>query len=309
MPILVGTSLGGVGAIGPAPDLTDVTWTTATGRITRLSDWPSGYLVQPGARGLDMPAYVAYEDESPGIDGNYRRGTRATAREVMLPIAIYSDDGRIAFLARKRQLLRDMNPQLGRGTITLAEADGSARSIIAFYASGAEGDETEDAAGRTWTNYNLTFTCESPYWLGDPLRKTFRVAGGGSFFPSGVPWNVSDSQVLGDHVMMTNPGDVVAFPVWTINGPMTTATFTNNDTGETFTLTHTLVAGDTVVIDCRERVKTVLLNGTTNLWPDLDETATLFGLQPDVNDVSLDVSGTTSATQITLDLVPRYLSA
>ncbi|MER6809992.1 hypothetical protein ABT299_11995 [Spirillospora sp. NPDC000708] len=300
-----------IGTHGPPPELTTVTWESPLGQVTILSDWPSGYLVQPGARGLDMPTFKAYEDESPGIHGNRRRDTKANAREIMIPIAIYADDGRPAFLERKRRLLRDLSPLDGdgRGTLTLTEADGSSRSITAIYASGAEGAEDADSAGRRWITYGLTFMCESPFWLGPEFTRTFRGVGDDTpFFPSGVPWVVSDSQVLGTGVKITNPGDVPAFPVWTISGPISAATFTH-PAGGSWTLTRNLSAADVAVIDCRERIETAILNGTENLWPNIDEAAVLWPLLRGTNTVDLVVAGSTSATTVKVRLQPRYLSA
>lgn len=308
MPILV-SAITGAGSAGQPPELTTVTWTSATGAVTILSDWPSGWLVQPGIRGLDMPVWQAYEDESPSIDGNFRRGTRAKAREIMIPLVIFADEGRTAFMARKRALLAAMNPQAGMGTLTLTEPDGSLRRISAYYSAGAEGTQDVDTSGRRWVSYGLTFTCPSPFWLGADVGRTFRVSAGGSFFPSGVPWNVADSQVIGSHVAITNPGDVTAYPVWTIQGPATAAVFTNNLTGEVWTFTGTLLITDTLVVDCRERIKTVTLNGVTNLWPDLSVDSVLWALGDGLNDVSLTVSGSTAATVVSFALTPRYLAA
>jgi phage-related protein len=296
---------------GPTPDLTTVTWTSPLGRSTVLSDWPSGYLVQPGARGLDMPTFKAFEDESPTIHGNRRRATKANAREIMIPVVIYADDGRQAFLARKRRLLEDLSPldgDDGRGTLTLTEANGSARSITAIYASGAEGSEDLDAAGRRWISYALTFVAESPFWLGTDIGREFRAPNDEPFFPFGIPWAVADSQVLGAGVQIVNPGNVPAYPIWTINGPISRATFTH-PSGGSWTLTRDLTGGDVAVVDTRERIGTALLNGAENLWPDIDETAVMWPLLPGLNTVDLIVTGSTSDTVVSFRLTPRYLTS
>ncbi|WP_141575835.1 phage tail domain-containing protein [Actinomadura sp. WMMA1423] len=310
MPIMA-QRISDVGQGGPAQSLTTVKWTSPLGRVTHLSDWPTGYLVQPGARGLDMPTFKAYETESPQIHGNRRTGTKANAREIMIPVVIYSHDGRAAFLERKRQLLKDLSPldgDGGRGTLTLTEPDGSSRSITAIYASGAEGSEDLDAAGRRWTAYGLTWTCESPFWEGKPFGRSFRAGVVENFFPSGVPWEVADSQVLGADVRIFNPGDVQAFPVWTLRGPMESATFTHPAAG-TWTLTRTLALGDVAVIDTRERIKTALLNDAVDLWPNIDEAAVLWPLLSGENRVDLVVTGSTPDTVVEFEVTPRYLSA
>jgi hypothetical protein len=305
-------------ASGPAPgtptpppygplEAPEVTWTDAQGRVTVLSDDENGWVVQPGATGFDMPPYQMYSDESPEIDGSAIRQVRAQARTMMLPVAVFSDVSRADFLARKRGLRRSLNPKLGAGTLTITETDGTQRSIDAYYTSGGEGDEATDSAGMRYQMMALIFTAPSPFWLGDPVHQDFQVAQSGTFFPL-LPLAVADSQVLGD-VIISNTGDDVAYPVWTIRGPATSVILTNVTTGATMTLTQTLTSGDTVVIDTRERVQTVVMNGSTNLWSKLSAGAALWGLEPFDNEVTLTLAGADSNTLVSLDYRPRYLSA
>lgn len=311
MPILVAAAGTPPGVVNPPPlgplEAPTVTWTDAQGRITVLSDDSNGWVLQPGATGFDMPTYQSYSDESPEIDGNFVRQIRAQARTLMLPIAVFSDVSRGDFLLKKRGLRRSLNPKLGMGTLEITEVDGTSRSIGAYYQSGGEGDEALDSGGMRYQMVALTFTCPSPFWIGDPVHRDFQVAQSGTFFPI-LPLQVADSQVLGD-VFVTNDGDDVAYPVWTIRGPATSVVLTNVTSGQSLTLSQSLTSGDTVVIDTRERVQTVLMNGTTNLWSKLVAGSALWGLEPFDNEVTLTLAGATTATLVSLDYGPRYLSA
>jgi len=311
VPIFVGTRSVPPGTVNPPPvaplEAPTVTWTDPQGRATVLSDDGKGWVLQPGATGLDMPTYQVYADESPEIDGNFIRQVRAQARTLMLPIAVFSDVSRADFLQRKRNLRRSLNPKLGSGTLTVTETDGTSRSIPARYQSGAEGDESVDSGGMRSQVLALTFTCPSPFWLGEPVHQEFQVAQTGAFFPL-LPLRLGDSQVLGD-VVITNDGDDVAYPVWTVKGPATSVVLTNVTTGASLTLNHSLGTGDTAVIDTRERVQTVLLNGSTNLWPNIASGSSLWGLEPSDNEVALTLAGATGDSLMSLDFQPRYLSA
>ncbi|MUN40914.1 phage distal tail protein [Actinomadura litoris] len=86
------------------------------------------------------------------------------------------------------------------------------------------------------------------------------------------------------------------------------ATFTH-PTGGSWTLSRDLSASDVAVIDCRERIETAVLNGTENLWPNIDEAAVLWPLLRGTNTVDLLASGATSGTTVKVRLRPRYLSA
>lgn len=310
MPILVASGPA-AGTITPPPygplEAPAVTWTDGLGRITVLSDDENGWVLQPGATGFDMPTYQMYTDESPEIDGSAVRQVRAQARTMMLPVAVFSDVSRSDFLSRKRGLRRSLNPKLGAGTLTITEADGTQRSITAYYQSGGEGDESVDAAGMRYQIMALVFLAPSPFWYGQTINQSFEVAQSGTFFPM-LPLSVADSQVLGD-VVITNDGDDVAYPVWTIRGPATSVVLANVTTGESLTLTQNLTSSDTAVIDTRERVQTVLMNGSTNLWAQLAAGSALWGLEPMDNEVTLTLAGATTATLVSLDYQPRYLSA
>ncbi|MEU1457630.1 phage distal tail protein [Streptomyces avermitilis] len=310
MPIFVRPSGNLPGGINPPPvqplEVPSLSWTDARGRVTLLSDWESGWVLQPGIRGLDLPGYDFYTDASPGIDGNALRGLRAQAREVFLPLAFFDVD-RSGFMTRKRSFFRTLNPSLGLGTLTLTESDGSFRSIEAYYVSGAEGDFGQDTSGLHWQTVGLTFSCPSPYWLGAAVHQEYAAGATGNFFPV-LPVKVRDSQVLGN-TTIDNPGDATSFPVWTIHGPATSAVVTNNTTGLSFSVTASLGSSDVLVVDCRERVQTAALNGTTNWWPNLATDSDLWGLEPGENDVSLTLVGTDSNTTVQLDYQPRFLTA
>ncbi|WP_333742704.1 phage distal tail protein [Streptomyces ardesiacus] len=284
-----------------------VSFTDPRGVVTVFSDWERGWLLQPGAKGLDMPDYQVATDESPGIDGYEVRDVRAQGKTITLPIAFWANDSRQAYKARRRKLINSLNPKRGVGTLTLTEPDGATRSIGAYYTGGLEGDESLDAAGERWCINALTFGVPSPYWTGDEVTHSFSAGSSAEFFPI-LPVQVGDSQVLGE-VTVDNVGDDVAYPVWTIKGPATSITLTNHTTGQEIKLTRTISGTDAIVIDTRERRQTALLNGVTNLWPDLSDASELWPLQEGENDLNLVVAGSTSATSVTLTYQPRYLAS
>lgn len=284
-----------------------VSFTDPSGVVTELSDWENGWLLQPGAKGLDMPGYQILQDESPGIDGYVVRDVRAQGKDIILPLAFWANDSRTAYQARRRAFIKSLNPKRGVGTLTLTEPDGATRSIGAYYQSGMEGDESLDAAGERWCINAITFGCPSPYWIGEDVTVEWKAGASGTFLPV-LPLTVGDSQTLGA-VTVDNDGDDVAYPLWTITGPATNISLTNTTSGGTLVLPKTLTSSDTVVIDTRERRQTALLNGTTNLWPDLSTASTLWPLQPGINNLTLTVTASGAATRVRMTYQPRYLAA
>jgi hypothetical protein len=291
-----------------------VSFTDPRGVTTNLSDWENGWLLQPGAKGLDMPGYQFSTDESPGIDGYALRDVRAQGKEIILPLAFWANDSRQAYQARRRAFINSLNPKRGVGTLTLTQPDGDSRSIGAYYTGGLEGDESLDAAGERW--------CINAITLGslpvlDRRRGHPQLEGQQQHhLLPGLPLTVGASQVLGE-VIVTNPGDDVAYPVWTIKGPATAISLTNTHTdpisGDTIVqelaLTRTITGADTIVIDTRERRQTALLNGVTNLWPDLSDDSVMWPLEEGDNALNLVVDGSTSATSVSMTYQPRYLAS
>ncbi|MFJ9037997.1 phage distal tail protein [Streptomyces sp. NPDC102406] len=292
-----------------------VSFTDPRGVVTKLDDWENGWLLQPGAKGLDMPGYQILQDESPGIDGYAVRDVRAQGKEIILPLAFWANDSRAAYKARRRAFIKSLNPKRGIGTLTLTEPDGATRSIGAYYTGGLEGDESLDAAGERWCINPITFGVPSPYWIGAEVTQMWSNGSGGTFFPI-LPLTVGASQVLGE-ITVNNPGDDVAYPVWTITGPATsinlTNTITDPNSGGTITqqlvLTRTITAADTITIDTRERRQTALLNGITNLWPNLSNASELWPLQEGANHLNLTVGGSTGLTTVQMTYQPRYLAS
>ncbi|MBL1104948.1 phage tail family protein [Streptomyces sp. 5-8] len=310
MPILARSSGSLPGVINPPPiqplEVPSLSWTDSQGRTTLLSDWENGWVLQPGTRGLDLPGFDFYTDASPQIDGNAMRGLHAQAREIFLPVVLFGSD-RADFVARKRSFLATMNPYLGLGTLTMTEADGSYRTIEAYYVSGVEGDTGQDSSGLRWQSMGITLSCPSPYWLGESVHLDYGAGATGNFFPV-LPVVVRDSQVLGATVI-NNLGDASAFPVWTIHGPATSVVISNDSTGLSFSVTASLGSSDVLVVDARERVQTAVLNGTTNWWPNLAADSDLWSFQPGTNNVSMALVGTDSNTTVQLDYQPRFLTA
>jgi hypothetical protein len=283
-------------------------WTAADGSITYLLGG-AGYRLLKGARGLDMAPFQMYLDESPALDGAFSRGVRAMTRDVFLPLLIEADD-RKTFLARKRILLRLLDPKRGPGVLTWAEPDGTARHLEAYYSSGMEGDWSDDQAAGLWQKYGLTLQAVAPYWYGDDVTLLWKNTVSQTFFPlvhaSGNFVVLPPGEVLGS-ITASNDGDVDAFPVWTVSGPASAITLTNSTTGKTLSLTSSLAGSSNKrIIDTRAGVQTIVNESGTNKWAEVNDGSALWQLAPGANSLTVSVTGSGTGTSVQLVYKPRY---
>lgn len=283
-----------------------VVWIDPDGAEWSLTDISPevGWFTTPAIGGWGARPYEYTFDAQPR-GGDEVRFIRAQSARLTWPLHIYGDS-HIEFTSRLRNIRRAFMKTAWRnlpGTMRVYRPDGTAREIKCWY---EEGFGLGNGDGWLSANPVLTLVAPEGYWRDIQPMKVTRKQETGVDFLSGFP-AVSTAQVLGATTVV-NPGDVRAWPVWTITGPATALTGVNNTTGHTFTLTTTLTAGQqatitTEVVQVRGPAG-VNLVGSLN-WP----TAYLWPLQAGSNDVTFTVTGATSGTQIDLTFYPRYEGA
>lgn len=287
------------------------TWIDPDGRVWELSGPHEvhGWLTRPEIAGWGA-APVTMVTDPLARGGVSVRHQRREPRRLTWPLNIYGNS-HAEFLTRYRALMRAFTSTKykGAGILRIArtgEGVEAAREIEALYEDGFAGEPRENW---TFANPNLTLFCPDGFW-----RSTEREFVRRSYSTAGTPYlapyrTVSSSQVLGD-TTVNNPGDVEAWPSWTIRGPATQLVATNRTTGESFTLTHTLAAGQTATITITPTRAMLRDHNNNNLvgklnWPG----AVLWGLVPGVNEVDFEVNGSGPGTEIELSYYPRYETA
>ncbi len=282
------------------------TWTDPLGTVWPLTDnSPTrGWFTTPGVAGWGAQPYeITTDPQSRG--GESVRHIRPMPGRLTWPLHIWGDTHQ-QFVDRYRALRRAILMTVHRGipgVLTVQRPDGTARSVECFYEEGFGGD-----AGQNWLSASpvLTLFCPDGAWKGvDQVVERREFATPVSFFsPFGT---LSSSQVLGQ-TTVTNPGELNAWPEWTIVGPCTSLTATNNSTGQTFTLTFTRAAGAVATITPdRPTVRGPLGQNLTNYlnWP----TAYLWGLLPDDNNIEFAVGGGAAGSAVQLAFHARYEGA
>jgi hypothetical protein len=287
-----------------------VTWTTADGStVIDLTDASGGYtLLGEGTRGLRSVQYEMATQKYAGLDGEVVQSIRATSIGPTLGLLLEADD-EDAFAARARALRHAMRPKAGVGTLTVRRPSGEVRTLTCYCTGGFEGDESLEVShpGRWW-KLALQFFAPAPYgpwWEGPAQTVSFGLRAPAAFFPI-PPVALASSSVQGSFTVDLSDSDAPVYPTWTVTGPGSSLVLTNVTTGRSITVNAALLAGESLTIDTRPGFQSVRRNDGTSLLAALGTDPALWPLIEDVNAVSAQLVGATSASRITATFKPRY---
>lgn len=297
--------------VGASPGTMYATFTPPVGDEIVLTDTMSvaqenerGYFTTRDITGWGARPYEIVVDPMPR-GGDAVRYIRAQSARITWPLHIWGET-HDAFLERYREIKRGIMSTVHRrlpGTLTVWRPDGTSRAIDVYYEDGFKGE-----AGENWVYANPVITLFAPdgYWRDTVETVVSRAYSPGTSFLNPFP-TISSSQVFG-LTTIDNPGEVEAWPEWTITGPAESLSATNHATGQSFILTYSLAAGETITITTlRPAVRGPLSENLVYAlnWP----TAELWPLVSGDNSVEFVVGGSASGTKIELSFVARYEGA
>lgn len=273
------------------------------GGVWPLSAPELGWATLDDVSGLG-PAPVELVTDPHPRGGERVRHTQPLSRVITWPVAVWGDS-HLEFLGRWRALSRafSMTRRKGPGRLRVSRPDGSAREILVHFQGGFEGvpgmGYTDDVA-------IISLFCEDPYWRAvNPLSIRY-TAGTVRPFLNPFP-SLSSGRVFGD-AQATNPGEIEAWPEWTLTGPATGLFAENVTTGEAFELTYPLTAGQTIRI-ATETGEVWGPSGQPLTWALDWPGAVLWGLDPGLNDVRFVVADAALGAAIDLAYSPRFETA
>lgn len=287
-------------------------WICSDG-ITQISldDTPiNGLMALDGRQGIYFPPLVIQDQRIPLQPGSIVRYIDYPPRPVLLPLIIKVAN-EVVLTSQIRQMATWFDTPAGSpGAYRRIAPDGSSRDLFCYYQAGLEGNEDGSSGnpirGAGWMQVVLSLYANDPFWYdAQYTMQTFVPSGAApSFLPSLVPIKLGFSGVSSGFSVY-NTGDYEAWPIWTINGPGTNPTLSNNSTGKSTSFTVTLGSSDVLIIDTRPLMKSITLNGTVN-WSIYNPTSSLWSFQKGQNNCALSMSGTGGASQIQLQYKQRY---
>lgn len=272
--------------------------------ITAESVVANKFLKLAGRKGFGIaPTKLVMREGA--LEGSRHRRTKRLARTIDFPIAIFGAD-RTEVEARFRQFTR------------LIQDDESAPRLVATYPSGERlyteihfsggGDPvygSDDTRGRGFVKLQMTFVAPSPYWTEeDSISYPFDFnvdLTADNWAEDMVEMPLISSQTSGS-VEIENPGDVPAYPVWTLRGPMDS--FEASYNGQGFTYESAIPAGTTIVINTLDKtvmqVDPVLAPPADNKYGALGVAPKLFPIPPGEAVVDIVAQNTTPSSLVSM---------
>jgi hypothetical protein len=233
------------------------TWLGWDGSEWDLSHGLSGLALQTGTRGMQMPPIIRYSSKAPAVAGSFWRGSVTDEREVFWPIRVFADGGSREWIAHNNRFWKTLDPdQTGLWVVTqegTEDEPSTKRSLRVRYTGLADDSDDVDPGMYGWQVYGVNLIAEEPFWMGETATRSFQPpptdenyfggSGGGGFGP---PFFISTGSST-DSADITNEGDVPAWPIWTVRGPLTTVTVGLD--GHAITFPITLADGEWVTIN------------------------------------------------------------
>jgi len=184
-------------------------------------------------------------------------------------VQVYNGGGSQAWIEYDRAFWKTLQP--GKpGTWTVVHPDGTARTLVCTAQHGGDRSSPWDASRIGWATYPQTLIARQPYWAGEPVVRTWRASPVVNFLdPLGSPpFHISSGSAFVGAVI-DNPGDVETYPLWTLTGPITSASIGVN--GRVFVYNVAIPDGQTRTIDTRPDKLTVVDQAGADKLADLGQ--------------------------------------
>lgn len=238
----------------------------------------------PGVR--NQVARTPNRDGETYLEDSFLDPRFLTARCQVVGVSCWEDEA-----AMRLNLAAKLNPKMNAlGTLTYVPAARDAPDIEyeidAIYERGLEYVNLNNGLLRSVA---IVFRCPDPSWRITPANTfTLVVSPSGLSVPISVPLSFAASE---ETQVVVNTGHLESFPTITITPGVSGCTnpeIRNDTSGKLFRINRSFVSGDSIVIDMD--APTAVLNGVTNLFPDVTSDSEVWSIERGSNTIAADVS-------------------
>ncbi len=287
-------------------------WIDPTGAAVSMDAFAAGLMVVEGVEGRGIPPIRRTRDVVAGQPGSRLRDVKHDMRTLTMPVFVKGATETDRSNTLEAWMGR-IDPSRGTGALDLTNATGITRRLYCRYAQGLE--LVEDGSHR-FPGAQLavvTFEADDPYWY-DANATSIRFSATSTvpkfFNTSGtikriLPITLGASAVLGG-ATVTADSDVEVWPKWTVTGPGSSLVIRNNTTGREFLWSGTLTTGQSLIVDTRPGIGTVLRETGLNMFSYLTAWD-LWPFIPGINDIDVTMSGTSAGSAILAEWTNRHL--
>lgn len=262
----------------------------------------SNYILNPGFLGISAIPSTTVRIAESAADGGIWRFTKRGVRSIDLPITILGTD-RGDVETKLRRLARLTQDALGATILSANYSDATSLTIGLHYVGGADTTTWGTDAGLIWCKWVMSFQAPTPFWQSTTVQ-SFSVGPGGTghgLLPQLTKLRLASDQLLGV-VNVNNTGDVAAYPVWTIQGPITDLLIQSGDLS--FGFNAPLLTGQEIIINTE--TSTVVDGDGFNRYSLMNNAPKFFALQPGQSSISVDGIDTTTDTRVSCRYSLRY---
>ena len=284
------------------------TWLGPNGDLINMSDTGAGvWMTDGGIEGMGNPPTTPFTRLSPFVAGQTLTGFSTGPRSVFWPVAI--DAGIRSWVENQARFWDSLIPgEFGTWTVS---RDGSPRTLECRFESDGGKPYEFDPSQRGIEVAGVTLTADKPFWRGPHVSKLFQQAqSSGTFYaPSGSThvFNIGSAGNT-DAAVLSNPGDVPAWPLITISGPSVAFSVTVDDAEISATLS--LASGDRLVIDTdpTQQMARLWRGGVSTLFPFFNFTQIRFAPIPRGGSVPIAITVNGSGP-VEIGFYPQYRRA
>lgn len=281
--------------------VTQISWMDPT-----LTERDLTYLTSPNlfmaaeSVGLGGVTIEVAASKIPFASGDLARHLAVQAKRLEIPLFVRDDtfgDLMVTMRAVRTWFRTGDERRRTPGYLIVTTPDSQTRWLQCYYTGGLE---TPAKRGPNWAMYVVSLYAPDPYPR-DPN-------------PTLLSWDTGD---IPGQIIVMNTGDLDAYPIWTVTGPAAAIqyTYVTPDPDEAFDLGLdgglTLAGGESVTIDTRPDflrggALQVRDQDGDSLYNHVDPNSSFFWLVPGENRVNWTWSGTSGATELSLQYFRRF---
>lgn len=258
------------------------------------------FVLANGIIGFGISATNVRIDSRAGDGGTFRFSKR-DVRDIDLPVVVFGDD-RADVQAKLRRLNKILQDKEGPAKLRATYLDATNLFIEVHYVGGGETQWNNTEAGLTFARWVLQLRAPNPFWISG-IEEEFLIATGSTgrgLLPELTKMKLSSPNALGS-ITFVNAGDVQAFPIYEITGPLNNLEVKRGT--QSFAFAQVL-AGETITIDTE--TASVTDQDGVNVYAKLSPAPKLFSLPPGESTVQVFGTALSGDFQVKMRYSPRF---